>query len=123
MEEVKDPIVSQESREENARITEIFKRSILVSSRLRQGLPVSEYEGGDELEDALVKSVSSPVPERPPAILIGQPTTAEMHEMTPTPPGDDIDDFFAQLEKEAQIYLVIFEFVVLGIYRSYNACK
>lgn len=103
MEEVTDPIVSQESREENARITEIFKRSIFVSSRLRQGLPVSEYEGGDELEDALVKSVSSPVPERPPAILIGQPTTAETHEMTPTPPGDDIDDFFAQLEKEAQI--------------------
>ena len=105
---------TEDDIDENNRMIDIFKRSKDVSSKLRQGLEVSEYDGDDIeeviLQKTLNKGVPSSSPEKVPEAykapvvdspvkVIGNP---QVHDMTPTS-GDDVDDFFAQLEKEAQI--------------------
>jgi hypothetical protein len=104
-------LATENEIDENKRMIDIFKRSKDVSSQLRQGLEVSEYDG-DDIEEVIVQKASNqrissnpqqtsdaPAVLTSPAKVIGNP---QVHDMTPTS-GDDVDDFFAQLEKEAQI--------------------
>ena len=90
-----------EEVEENARIREIFNRSRDVSRKLRQGVAVED--DGDDIEEVLLmKALGAGSTKPTDAQVIGK--EVPVMEMTPTErSGDDVDDFFAQLEKDAQI--------------------
>ena len=93
--------------EEIDRTKDVLKRGKEVSDKLRQGCDVSET--GSDIEEIFLRkklaaikheepSIVTPVVSLPVAEPIGKQTAESVGDS-----GDDVDDFFAQLEKDAQI--------------------
>jgi hypothetical protein len=93
--------------EEVNQTRDILKRAKETSDKLRQGCDVSET-GSDIEEIFLRRKVQAEAPkigtvsEKATAAVIGKQSPDPLMEKGPES-GDDVDDFFAQLEKDAQM--------------------
>ena len=106
-----------EMSEEDDSVKAILRKSWDTAAALREGADVSD-DGGSDIEHVLLSKLGKSKPsgdhKLPSPQIIGSSsssvdpsavTATPTFELSPKSPagGDDVDDFFAQLEKEAQI--------------------
>lgn len=78
----------------------IFQRSHEVSSRLRQGLTIDHHDDAEDVLFAKILNLDKK-PENSNHTIPDHVPVIPIHDNTPG--GDDVDDFFAQLEREAKM--------------------